>query len=77
MRGQSDSLSMSEPVRDLLGAFDRLAELDQRDFLSEILRRTKDLELPPLDEETINRIADESFLEYDIREAADAQGRQG
>jgi hypothetical protein len=24
---------------------------------------------PPLDEETISRIADESFLEYDIREA--------
>jgi hypothetical protein len=27
---------------------------------------------PPLDEETINRIADESFLEYDAREAEDA-----
>jgi hypothetical protein len=54
-----------------------MAEPDQREFLSEILRRIKDLESPPLDEETINRIADESFLEYDIREAADAQGRQG
>ena len=73
MTGRSDSVPMSEPVRDLLGAFDRMAEPDQREFVSEILRRTKDLELPPLDEETINRIADESFLEYDIREAADAR----
>ena len=72
-----DPASPSEPVRDLLGAFDRLTEHDQRDFLWEILRRTKDFELPPLDEETINRIADESFLEYDIRESADAQGQPG
>jgi hypothetical protein len=77
MTDEIDSVSMSEPVRDLLSAFDRLAEQDQRDFLWEILRRTKDLELPPLDEETINRIAEESFLEYDIREAADAQGQPG
>jgi hypothetical protein len=29
-------------------------------------------DVPPLDDETINRIADESFLEYDAREAEDA-----
>jgi hypothetical protein len=77
MTVQIDPISMSEPVRDLLGAFDRLTEREQQDFLSGILRRTKDMQLPPLDEETINRIADESFLEYDIREAADAQSRPG
>jgi hypothetical protein len=70
-----DSELLSEPVQDLLRAFDRLTDDDQRDFFSEILRRTKDLEWPPLDDEAISRIADESFLEYDIREAADAQGR--
>jgi hypothetical protein len=68
---------MGEPLRELLDAFDRLDEPNKRDFLWEILRRTKDLELPPLDDETINRIADDSFLEYDIREAADAQRGQG
>lgn len=73
----NDSRSLSGPVRDLLDAFDRLTKDDQRDFFSEIMRCTKDLEWPPLDEETINQIADESFLEYDIREAADAQGRSG
>jgi hypothetical protein len=31
-----------------------------------------ELKYPPLDEETISRIADESFLEYDIREAVSA-----
>jgi hypothetical protein len=72
-----DSGPIDQPVRDLLDAFDRLEEPNKRDFLWEIIRRTKDLELPPLDEETINRIADESFLEYDIREAADAQRGQG
>jgi hypothetical protein len=72
--GGTESVSMSEPVRHLLGAFDRLAECDRREFVSEILRRAGELEWPPLDEETIDRIADESFLEYDIREAADAHG---
>lgn len=28
--------------------------------------------VPPLDDETIDRIADESFLEYDAREAEEA-----
>jgi hypothetical protein len=72
-----DSESLSSPVRELLGAFDRLTEDDRRDFFSEIMRRTKDLEWPPLDDETIDRIADETFLEYDNREAVDAQGRSG
>jgi hypothetical protein len=72
-----DSDSLSAPIRDLLRAFDQLTDDDQWEFFSEIMRRTKDLEWPPLDEETINRIADESFLEYDNREAADAQGRSG
>ena len=77
MMATSESESPSGPVRDLLDAFDRLTDDDRRDFFSEIMRRTKDLEWPPLDDETINQIADESFLEYDIREAADAQGRSG
>ncbi len=50
----NDTQSLSGPVRDLLGAFDRLTEDDRRDFFSEIMRRTKDLEWPPLDEEAIN-----------------------
>jgi hypothetical protein len=67
-----ESESMSNSVRELLGAFDRLEEPDRQDFLSEVLRRTRDLKCAPLDDETIDRIADQSFVEYDIREASDA-----
>jgi hypothetical protein len=74
MTGMSDSSSMSEQVQMLIRAFDRLSEGEQREFAVEVLRRTRDLQWPPLDDETIDRIADESFVEYDIREAADAHG---
>jgi hypothetical protein len=74
MTGMSDPSEMIDQVQNLIMAFDRLTEVQQREFATEVLRRTRDLEWPPLDDETIDRIADESFLEYDIREAADAQG---
>jgi hypothetical protein len=70
----SDPSSMSEQVKYLISAFDRLTESDQREFAAAVLRRTRDLRLPPLDDETIDRIADESFVEYDVREAADVEG---
>ncbi len=35
----------------------------------EPLWRMEEMEYPPLDEETMAQIADEAFLEYDIREA--------
>ena len=68
---RTQSNSAIDSVRELLGAFDRLTETDQREFLVEILRRTGELEFPPLDDETLTRIADESFLEYDAREAGE------
>jgi len=63
-----DSGAVSEPVQDLLKAFDQLTECDKCDFVSQVLRRTKVMEWPPLDEETISRIADETFQMYDIDE---------
>ncbi len=74
MTGMSDPSEMVDQVQNLIMAFDRLTEGQQREFAAEVLRRTRDLNWPPLDDETIDRIADESFIEYDIREAADAQG---
>jgi hypothetical protein len=73
MTGMSDSAEMIDQVQSLIMAFDRLSEGQQREFAVEVLRRTRDLKWPPLDDETIDRIADESFIEYDIREAADVQ----
>jgi hypothetical protein len=73
MTGMSDSAEMIDQVQSLIMAFDRLSEGQQREFAVEVLRRTRDLKWPPLDDETIDRIADESFIEYDLREAADVQ----
>jgi hypothetical protein len=73
MTSMSDSADMIDQVQSLIIAFDRLSEGQQREFAVEVLRRTRDLKWPPLDDETIDRIADESFIEYDLREAADVQ----
>jgi len=64
---------MSEAVQGLMMAFERLSSEEQHEAIAELFRRTRDLELPPLDDETIDRIADESFLDYDAREAADGK----
>jgi hypothetical protein len=65
---------MSTTIHGLLVTFDQLTTEEQREFLAEILHRTRDLEWPPLDEETIDQIADEVFLEYDALEAANGEG---
>jgi hypothetical protein len=67
---------MVTAVKDLLTAFDRLSADEQREA-AEILRRTRDTDYPPIDDEALARIADETFLEYDAREAADAEREQG
>jgi hypothetical protein len=63
---------MTASAKDLLDTFDRLSGEERREAVSEILRRAVPLDYPPLDDETLARIADEAFLEYDAREAADA-----
>ncbi|MGA9922128.1 MAG: hypothetical protein WBQ29_01925 [Isosphaeraceae bacterium] len=60
---------MSTTVRLVLESFERLGASDKREVLDEIIRRSRDLDWPPLDDEPIDRIADEAFLEYDLREA--------
>lgn len=74
MTSMSDPSSISDQVQNLIRAFDRLTEGEQREFAAAILQRARDLRWPPLDGETIDRIAEESFLQYDIREAADVEG---
>ncbi len=62
---------MSTEAQSVLESFDRLSSRERREVLDEILRRARDLEWPSLDDETVDRIANETFLEYDLREAAD------
>jgi hypothetical protein len=64
---------MSSAVQSLIDAFDQLTGDERREAAYEILRRTQLTDNPPLDDETIDRIADESFREYDAREAVDAE----
>jgi len=71
---QERVVKMSIAVRGLLDAFERLSTDEQREAVCEILRRVRDWEYPPLDDETIDRIADESFLEYDAREEVEGKG---
>ena len=61
---------MSESVQELLNTFDRLPQAEQLIALTEILKRAGGLEYPPLDDETLDRIAEERFLELDAEEVA-------
>ena len=68
-----EEVEMSSAVQGLILAFDRLTPEEQHEATCEILRRARELDLPPLDDETIDRIAAETFREYDAREAADGE----
>jgi hypothetical protein len=65
---------MSTAVKSLVEIFDQLSESERHEALVELMRRAETTEYGPLDDDTLSRIADETFLEYDRREAADAQG---
>lgn len=66
---------MTQTARQVLETFDRLPEPEQREVASQILRRTVQLEAPPLTDETLVLAAEELFLELDQREAADEQSK--
>lgn len=61
---------MSTSVHKVLEAFQRLAQDEQREAASAILRSVADLDSPPLDDAALVQIADQSSQEYDAREAA-------
>lgn len=66
------SASLTEPFQAVLVSFDRLSADERYAFSVEILGRTLDRDYPRLDDESLDRIADESFQAYDQREQADA-----
>jgi hypothetical protein len=74
MAGSNELSPVSDQLQSLIEAFDRLSEGEQQEFAAGVLRRTRSVHAPALDDETIDRLADESFVEYDIREAADGRG---
>jgi hypothetical protein len=62
---------MSTSVENILDSIERLSDLEKRELLSEIMRRTISLDIPPLTDEELVLIAEESFLELDKRESRD------
>jgi hypothetical protein len=61
---------MSNSVKQIIEAFQRLTPVEQREAASVILRSVADLDYSPLDDAALAQIADQSFQEYDAREAA-------
>jgi hypothetical protein len=60
---------MTALVQKLLETFDRLTDAERLDLLSEILKRTVDLNFPPLSDEDLALNAEGLFLELDEQEA--------
>ncbi|HEY3962975.1 MAG TPA: hypothetical protein VGM05_00335 [Planctomycetaceae bacterium] len=61
---------MTANVRQLLSSFDQLPEADKREAAAEILRRSLQIEYPPLDDAAFVERAEELFLSLDEQEAA-------
>lgn len=60
---------MSTDSQHFLSGFDSLPLLAQREVAAEILRKSAEWEHPPLSDEELTRLAAETFLELDRREA--------
>lgn len=62
---------MSTQTQAVLTSFDALPEAGKYEVALEILRRTKDVEFPPLTDEGLVANAEAIFLELDQRELSD------
>lgn len=60
---------MTALVQELLNTFERLTDSERLELLGEILKRTVDLDFPPLSNEDLVLNAEEIFLELDRQEA--------
>ena len=64
---------MNITVQAFLDSFDKLPPLKKWQVTSEIIKRTKSFEFPPLTDEELVFAADALFLELDSYEANDEQ----
>ncbi|GAB4291492.1 MAG: hypothetical protein Fur0025_26740 [Oscillatoriaceae cyanobacterium] len=60
---------MTALVQELLNTFDRLTDSERVELTLEILKRTLDLDFPPLSDEDLVLNAEEIFLEMDAQES--------
>jgi len=63
---------MTTTIQRFLDAFDLLSEAEKQAVACEILRRMRDVDLPPLSDEELVVSAEALFLELDRQEATDA-----
>ncbi len=61
---------MTTPIKQILDSFNQLPEIEKRELASEIIRRTIQMDLPPLSDQELVLIAEELFLELDQKEIA-------
>jgi hypothetical protein len=62
---------MSTDSQNLIAGFEALTLVEQREVMAELLRKTAQWDNPPLTDDELARLADETFLELDRREAED------
>jgi hypothetical protein len=62
---------MATKIENILDSIEQLSDPEKRELLSEIMRRTVSIDVPPLTDEELVLIAEESFLELDKRESRD------
>jgi hypothetical protein len=60
---------MNATTQKILDSFNILSDEDKKELASEIIKRTLDLEIPPLSDHELTRIADDLFSDLDRREA--------
>ena len=63
---------MGTPAENLISTFEQLPDMEKQEVASAILRRTLQIEFPPVSDEELVLSAEETFLELDRREAKDA-----
>lgn len=61
---------MSTAVQNLINSFDCLPPGEKREAIVQILRRSRDLDFPPLTDDELIESAESVFLMLDAREAS-------
>lgn len=64
---------MGTLAENVIATFDRLPETEKQEVAAAILRRTLQIDFPPVSDNELVLSAEETFLELDRREAEDAQ----
>jgi hypothetical protein len=63
---------MGTPAQNIIATFDQLPDIEKKEVAAAILRRTLQIEFPPLSDDELVLSAEQVFSELDRREAEDA-----